>query len=141
VALRGEATGVATCCNAHVVATARRDLAAGETLDGEGGYTVWGKRLPAQRSMRAGGLPLGLAHNVKLVRAVTKGQSLSWGDAAIRHLNPCVQAAPRDGGAVHALFAGQGGLRRSGRLMAPPRWPALAAVAKAGGARRPESAQ
>jgi predicted homoserine dehydrogenase-like protein len=83
VALRGEATGVPTCWNADVVATAKRDLAAGETLDGEGGYTVWGKLLPAERSMRAGGLPLGLAHNVKLVRPVTKGQSLSWGDVAI----------------------------------------------------------
>lgn len=83
VALRGEATGVATCWNADVVATAKRDLAAGELLDGEGGYTVWGKLLPAERSLRLGGLPLGLAHNVKLVRPVRKGQSLSWADVAI----------------------------------------------------------
>ncbi len=83
VALRGEATGVATCWNADVVATAKRDLAAGEMLDGEGGYTVWGKLLPAERSMQLGGLPLGLAHNVKLVRAVKKGQSLSWADVAM----------------------------------------------------------
>ena len=47
VALRGEATGVATCWNADVVATAKRDLKPGELLDGEGGYTVWGKLLPA----------------------------------------------------------------------------------------------
>jgi len=83
VALRGEATGVATCWNADVVATAKRDLAVGETLDGEGGYTVWGKLLPAERSMRIGGLPLGLAHNIKLVRPVKKGQSLSWADVAM----------------------------------------------------------
>ncbi|QGW83307.1 NAD(P)H-dependent oxidoreductase [Variovorax paradoxus] len=83
VALRGEPTGVATCWNADVVATAKRDLAPGETLDGEGGYTVWGKLLPAERSMRLGGLPLGLAHNVKLVRAVKKGQSLCWADVAM----------------------------------------------------------
>ena len=54
VALRGEATGVATCWNADVVATAKRDLKPGEMLDGEGGYTVWGKLLPAETSMRAG---------------------------------------------------------------------------------------
>jgi predicted homoserine dehydrogenase-like protein len=83
VALRGEATGAATCWNADVVATAKRDLAPGEMLDGEGGYTVWGKLLPAERSMRLGGLPLGLAHNVKLVRAVKKGQSLCWADVAM----------------------------------------------------------
>jgi predicted homoserine dehydrogenase-like protein len=83
VALRGEPTGVATAWNADVVATAKRDLAAGEMLDGEGGYTVWGKLLPAKKSAAMGGLPLGLAHNVKLVRSVKQGQSLTWDDAAI----------------------------------------------------------
>jgi predicted homoserine dehydrogenase-like protein len=83
VALRGEATGVATCWNADVVATAKRDLAPGELLDGEGGYTVWGKLLPAQTSVAMGGLPLGLAHHVKVVRPVKKGQSLGWSDVAI----------------------------------------------------------
>jgi predicted homoserine dehydrogenase-like protein len=83
VALRGEATGVATCWNADVVATAKRDLAPGDMLDGEGGYTVWGKLLPAATSLQMGGLPLGLAHDVKVVRAVKKGQSLTWGDVAI----------------------------------------------------------
>ncbi|MES2976568.1 MAG: Gfo/Idh/MocA family oxidoreductase [Pseudomonadota bacterium] len=83
VALRGEPTGVATCWNADVVATAKRDLAPGEMLDGEGGYTVWGKLLPADKSVQIGGLPLGLAHNVKVVRAVRKGQSLSWADVAM----------------------------------------------------------
>jgi predicted homoserine dehydrogenase-like protein len=80
VALRREATGVAQGWNADVVATAKRDLKPGEMLDGEGGYTVWGKLLPAATSRQIGGLPLGLAHDVKLVRAVKQGQSLSWDD-------------------------------------------------------------
>ena len=80
VALRGEPTGVATAWNADVVATAKRDLKVGETLDGEGGYTVWGKLLPAEKSAAMGGLPLGLAHNVKVIRDVKQGQSLSWAD-------------------------------------------------------------
>ncbi len=83
VALRGEPTGVATGWNADVVATAKRDLKAGEMLDGEGGYTVWGKLLPAANSRAMGGLPLGLAHEVKLVRAVKQGQCLTWDDVAI----------------------------------------------------------
>jgi predicted homoserine dehydrogenase-like protein len=83
VALRGEPTGVATCWNADVVATAKRDLKPGDMLDGEGGYTVWGKLQPANTSVKMGGLPLGLAHNVKVVRAVKKGQSLSWSDVAM----------------------------------------------------------
>ena len=83
VALRGEATGVAQGWHADVVATAKRDLQAGEMLDGEGGYTVWGKLLPAKTSARMGGLPLGLAHQVKLIRPVKKGQSLCWDDVAM----------------------------------------------------------
>jgi predicted homoserine dehydrogenase-like protein len=83
VALRGEATGVATCWNADVVATAKRDLKPGDVLDGEGGYTVWGKLLPAETSTRIGGLPLGLAHDVKVTRPIAKGQSLAWSDVAI----------------------------------------------------------
>jgi predicted homoserine dehydrogenase-like protein len=80
VALRGEPTGVATAWNADVVATAKRDLKPGETLDGEGGYTVWGKLLPAAKSASMGGLPLGLAHDVKVIREVKQGQSLTWAD-------------------------------------------------------------
>lgn len=83
VALRREATGVAQCWQADVVATAKRDLAVGERLDGEGGYTVWGKLLPAEKSVEIGGLPLGLAHDVKLVRPVARGQCVSWRDVAI----------------------------------------------------------
>ena len=83
VALRGEPTGVAIGWNADVVATAKRDLLPGEILDGEGGYTVWGKLLPADTSRKMGGLPLGLAHNIKLLRPVRQGQSLCWDDVAI----------------------------------------------------------
>ena len=83
VALRGEPTGVAIGWNADVVAAAKRDLKPGDALDGEGGYTVWGKLLPAATSLRMGGLPLGLAHGVKVVRPVAQGQSLSWDDVAM----------------------------------------------------------
>ncbi len=80
VALRGEPTGAAIGMNADVIATAKRDLKAGEMLDGEGGYTVHGKLLPAEKSMAMGGLPLGLAHDLKLIRNVAAGQSLTWAD-------------------------------------------------------------
>jgi predicted homoserine dehydrogenase-like protein len=83
LALRREPTGVAQGWNADVVATAKRDLKVGEVLDGEGGYTVWGKLLPAATSCAIGGLPLGLAHDVKLVRPVAAGRSLSWDDVAM----------------------------------------------------------
>lgn len=83
VALRGEATGAAREWRADVVATAKRDLRCGETLDGEGGYTVWGKLLPAKTSEAINGLPLGLAHGIRLTRPVSKGATLSWDDVEV----------------------------------------------------------
>jgi predicted homoserine dehydrogenase-like protein len=66
-----------------VVATAKRDLAEGEVLDGEGGYTVYGKLMPAADSLALGGLPIGLAHKVKLLRPVAQGAAVSWVDVEI----------------------------------------------------------
>jgi predicted homoserine dehydrogenase-like protein len=79
-ALRGEATGAATGFRGDVVATAKRDLKAGEVLDGEGGACVWGKLLPAETSLAIGGLPIGLANRVPLLRDVKAGQSVTWDD-------------------------------------------------------------
>ena len=95
VALRGEATGAASQWQADVVATAKRDLEPGERLDGEGGYTVWGKLLPAATSAAQGGLPLGLAHGVKLRRAVAQGQCLCWDDVEIDTTTPAYRLRRR----------------------------------------------
>jgi predicted homoserine dehydrogenase-like protein len=83
VGLRREPTGCATGFRADVVATAKRDLKAGEILDGEGGYTVYGKLVPAEDSLRLGGLPLGLAHGVKLLNPVASGQAVRWPDVQV----------------------------------------------------------
>jgi predicted homoserine dehydrogenase-like protein len=79
-ALRGEPTGAPTGFRSDVVATAKRHLKAGETLDGEGGFCVWGKQTPADASLARELLPLGLAHNVKLKRDIAEGQALRWSD-------------------------------------------------------------
>lgn len=81
-ALRGEPTGQPTGFRGDVVAVAKRDLKPGDMLDGEGGYTVWGKLIPAARSLALGGLPIGLAHKLKLVRPVARGTILRWADVA-----------------------------------------------------------
>lgn len=80
VALRKEPTGVPITFNSDVVATAKRKLKAGEMLDGEGGFCVWGKQTPADASLREGYLPLGLAHNVKLKTDIELGQRVRWSD-------------------------------------------------------------
>jgi len=79
-ALRREATGAATGWRADCVATAKRALRAGEMLDGEGGYTVWGRLMPAAQSASKRALPIGLAHKVKLKRDITEGAVVSWDD-------------------------------------------------------------
>jgi predicted homoserine dehydrogenase-like protein len=81
-ALRNEPTGAPTGFRSDVVATAKRDLKAGEMLDGEGGYCVWGKQTPADVSLEQELLPLGLAHNVKLLRDIAQGSALKWTDVA-----------------------------------------------------------
>jgi predicted homoserine dehydrogenase-like protein len=80
--LRNEPTGQAQSWRADVVATAKRNLAAGEKLDGEGGYTVYGKLMPAAASKLLGGLPLGLAHGVTLKRPVAANEPVRWDDVA-----------------------------------------------------------
>jgi predicted homoserine dehydrogenase-like protein len=83
VALRGEPTGAPTAFGADVASVAKRSLGAGERLDGEGGSTVWGRLMPAARSLAERALPIGLAHGVTLRRAVAKGAVLSWDDVTI----------------------------------------------------------
>lgn len=79
-ALRHEPTGTPTGFRSDVVATAKKALKAGEILDGEGGFCVWGKQTSADVSLERGLLPLGLAHNVKLKRDIAEGGPLKWAD-------------------------------------------------------------
>ena len=90
VALRGEPTGRPHNWVADVGAVAKRDLAAGEVLDGEGGYTVYGRLLPAADSVAGQVLPIGLAHHLRLARAVTAGRLLTWSDVVVETDDPAL---------------------------------------------------
>lgn len=80
IGVRGEPTASPTGWRADVAAVAKRDLAIGEMLDGEGGFTVWGKCVPASSSLAHGALPLGLAHGGRLRSPVARGTVLRWSD-------------------------------------------------------------
>jgi predicted homoserine dehydrogenase-like protein len=82
--LRGEPTGAADGFRGDVVAVAKRALKEGERLDGEGGYTVYGRLMPAAESLRIQGLPIGLAHGVTVTHAVAAGEPLTWNDVTTR---------------------------------------------------------
>jgi predicted homoserine dehydrogenase-like protein len=99
--LRGEPTGCPTGWRGDVVAVAKRDLRAGETLDGEGGYTVWGRLMPAGDSLALGGLPIGLAHGVKLKAPVAAGAPVRWRDVEIDTGNEAVRLRRE----MEAMFA------------------------------------
>lgn len=90
-ALRGEPTGAPTGFRSDVVATAKRALKAGEILDGEGGFCVWGKQTPAEVSLARGLLPLGLAHDVKLTRDIPEGGMLAWRDVEVNEHDTAVK--------------------------------------------------
>jgi predicted homoserine dehydrogenase-like protein len=90
-ALRNEPTGQPQGFRGDVAAVAKRALRAGEMLDGEGGYTVWGKLMPAQTSLAARALPIGLAHHLKLKRDVAHGAVVSWDDVEVDASNDTIK--------------------------------------------------
>ena len=107
VGLRREPTGCATGFRADAVATAKRDLRAGELLDGEGGFTVVGKLAPAADSLRLGALPLGLAHQVRLLNPVKSGAPVLWSDVVYDASNEAVRLRRE----MEATFAPEAGHR------------------------------
>ena len=90
-ALKGTATGQSKAFNADVMATAKRDLAEGSVLDGEGGHCVYGKLAPAGDALEADALPIGLAHGVNLKRDIVAGEIVRWADVEIDPAKPAVQ--------------------------------------------------
>ena len=80
IAVREEATGATCEWRGDVVATAKRKLKAGEKLDGEGGFTVYGKLMTAKDSLKLGALPIGLAHNMILKNDIHAGEPVCWAD-------------------------------------------------------------
>ena len=91
-ALLGRPTGATRGFEGDVAATAKRDLAPGERLDGEGGYTVYGRLLPARTSLERGALPIGLAHGVELVNPVRAGECIGWSDVRVDESAEAVRA-------------------------------------------------
>ncbi|WP_316199154.1 MULTISPECIES: NAD(P)H-dependent oxidoreductase [unclassified Bradyrhizobium] len=101
-ALRKEPTGQPLGFHGDVVAVAKRNLRSGEMLDGEGGYTVWGRLMPAATSLQLGALPIGLAHRVRLTRDIVHGAVVRWSDVAIEPNDETVKVRK----AMEAAFSG-----------------------------------
>ena len=90
-ALRGEPTGHSRFFRGDAVAVAKRNLAVADMLDGEGGYTVWGRLMPARASVATKALPIGLAHGVRITRPVKAGEVVTLNDVEPLADTPALQ--------------------------------------------------
>ena len=62
----------------ETVAVAKKDLKAGDMLDGIGGYTVYGVVDTHENMLKDNGVPLGvITKNTKLLKDVKKGQTIT----------------------------------------------------------------
>ncbi|MBE7197846.1 MAG: Gfo/Idh/MocA family oxidoreductase [Parafilimonas terrae] len=109
IATRGEPTGSTNDWRGDVIAVSKRALKEGETLDGEGGFTVYGKVVPAETSLKLGAVPIGLAHGLTLTTAVAAGQPVRWSD--VRHDGANQAIAFRQ--EMEALFRAEKGLEQA----------------------------
>jgi predicted homoserine dehydrogenase-like protein len=83
VALRGEPTGSTETYIADVASVAKKDLEPGDILDGEGGYTVYGRLTRAEESLKHNYLPLGLTGEAPVTRSIAKGSVLTYQDVKL----------------------------------------------------------
>ena len=67
----------------EVLATAKRDLTAGETLDGIGGYLTYGQCENADVTRAERLLPMGVAEGSILTRSVAKDDVLTYDDVRL----------------------------------------------------------
>ncbi len=88
--LRGRATGAPASFLADVAAVAKKDLAPGDVLDGEGGYCAYGRLVPAGRSTAERLLPIGSSTGATVVAPVAAGETIPLGAVELRH-DPVVE--------------------------------------------------
>lgn len=81
--LRNEPTGSSKSFIADVATIAKRDLKPGDILDGEGGYTVFGRLVQAQESLSRSYLPMGFSGKVRVVRQVAKDSPVTYEDVEL----------------------------------------------------------
>ncbi|MEX2535690.1 MAG: Gfo/Idh/MocA family oxidoreductase [Trueperaceae bacterium] len=67
----------------EVLATAKRDLKEGETIDGLGGYLTYGQAERAEVTARSSLLPIGVAQGCRLMRDIPKDAVLSYADVVL----------------------------------------------------------
>ena len=80
IALENKATGFTKYYNAEVASYAKKNLKAGERLDGEGGFCVRGKLINSKKSKEEKILPLGLTNGAIVKKDIKKDEVIKLTD-------------------------------------------------------------
>ena len=83
IALDRKPTGYTKFFNADVVSVAKKDLASGEMLDGEGGFASRGRLVASKDSIEGKFLPLGLSDGAKIKKSIKKDEFIKIDDVEI----------------------------------------------------------
>jgi len=83
IALDKKPTGYTKFFNADVVSVAKKDLASGEILDGEGGFASRGRLVASKDSIGGNFLPLGLSDGAKTKKSIKKDEFIKIDDVEI----------------------------------------------------------
>ena len=83
IALDRKPTGYTKFFNADVVSVAKKDLASGEILDGEGGFASRGRLITSKNSIEGNFLPLGLSDGAKTKKSIKKDEFIKIDDVEI----------------------------------------------------------
>jgi len=83
IALDKKPTGYTKFFNADVVSVAKKDLASGEILDGEGGFASRGRLVASKDSIEGNFLPLGLSDGAKTKKSIKKDEFIKIDDVEI----------------------------------------------------------
>ena len=92
IALDNRATGYTKDYNADVASYAKKNLIAGEKLDGEGGFCARGKLITSQKSKQENILPLGLTDNAVLKKDINKDEVIKIDDVELNLPKEVIEA-------------------------------------------------
>ena len=92
IALDNRATGFTKNYNADVASYAKKDLKAGEKLDGEGGFCARGRLITAQKSKKENILPLGLTDNAVSKKDINKDEVIKLNDVELNLPKEVIEA-------------------------------------------------
>ena len=81
--LDNKATGYTKNFNAEIASVAKKDLKAGEHLDGEGGYYARGRLISSKKSKQERILPMGYTDNAILKKDIKKDEFISLDDVEL----------------------------------------------------------